>query len=170
MFAEIRTKQGLAYAVGGGVGTGFDHAGLFQTSEGTKSSTTVKSVTALEQVLGEMHTKPITDDEVRRAKDSILNSFVFNFDSKAKVLRERMAYEFYGYPLDFLERYRDGIEKATREDVERVAQKYIPPKEQLRILVVGNPGEFDKPLDTLGHVTTLDITIPPPPKGVGSSE
>ncbi len=163
LVGEIRTKLGLAYSVGGGVGTGFDHPGMFRTAEGTKSSTTVQSIDELEKVLAGMVTKPATDEEVKRAKDSILNSFVFNFDSKAKVLRERMAYEFYGYPLDFLERYRDGIEKATREDVARVAQKYIPPKDQLRILVVGNPSEFDKPLTTLGQVTTLDITIPPPP-------
>ncbi len=45
-------------------------------------------------------------DEIKRAKDSILNSFIFNFDSPDKVLRERMAYEFYGYPADFLERFQ----------------------------------------------------------------
>ena len=31
------------------------------------------------------------------------------------------------------------------------------------MLVVGNPAEFDKPLSSLGAVTNIDITIPPPP-------
>jgi len=44
--------------------------------------------------------------EMKRAKDAILNSFIFNFDTPAKVLREQETYEFYGYPKDFLEQYR----------------------------------------------------------------
>ena len=49
---------------------------------------------------------PPTAEELKRAKDDILNSFIFQFDTPEKVLREKMAYEFYHYPLDFLERYR----------------------------------------------------------------
>jgi hypothetical protein len=30
--------------------------------------------------------------------------------------------------------------------------------------VVGNDAEFDKPLSSLGPVTKVDITIPPPPR------
>ena len=40
---------------------------------------------------------------MKRAKDQILNSFIFRFDTPGKVLREKMTYEFYHYPLDFLE-------------------------------------------------------------------
>ena len=101
-------------------------------------------------------------DEIRRAKDSILNSFIFNFDSPVKVLRERLAYEFYGYPSDYLERFRTGIEKVTPEDVARVAAKYVH-KDQFAVLVVGNTAEFDKPLASLGPVTNVDITIPGAP-------
>jgi zinc protease len=73
-----------------------------------------------------------------------------------------MAYEFYGYPADFLEKYRVGIEKVQTADVTRAGTKYLH-KEKLAVLVVGNTSEFDKPLSSLGPVTTVDITIPPPP-------
>ena len=56
---------------------------------------------------------PATPAELKRAKDNILNSFIFRFDTPEKVLREKMAYEFYHYPLDFLERYRTEVEKVT---------------------------------------------------------
>jgi len=75
-----------------------------------------------------------------------------------------MAYEFYGYPPDFLEQYRAGIEKVTTADVARVASKYIH-QNQFSVLVVGNTKEFDKPLDSLGSVSNVDITIPGPPGG-----
>jgi len=74
-----------------------------------------------------------------------------------------MSYEFYGYPADFLERYRAGIEKVTAADVNRVARKYIHP-EKIAVLVVGNAQDFDRQLATFGRVTTIDISIPPPPK------
>ncbi|PYX33718.1 MAG: insulinase family protein, partial [Acidobacteria bacterium] len=100
---DIRTRLGLAYSVGGGIGTAFDHPGVSRFVLGTKSESTVESIQALYNDLDELQKKPITEDEIKRAKDSILNSFIFNFDTPDKVLRERMAYEFYGYPLDFLE-------------------------------------------------------------------
>jgi len=73
-----------------------------------------------------------------------------------------MLYEFYGYPLDFLERYRTGVEKTTAEDVARVAKKYIHP-EQFATLVVGNPEEIGNQLTSLGPIEKWDIAIPPPP-------
>jgi zinc protease len=159
---DIRTRLGLAYSVGGGIGTSFDHPGVTRFVLGTKSESTIQAVQAVFTDVDDLQKKPITDDEIKRAKDSILNSFIFNFDTPDKVLHERMAYEFYGYPLNFLEQYRAGIEKANVADVNRVAGKYLH-KDQLAVLVVGNPKDFDKQLSELGPVTNVDISIPPPP-------
>lgn len=161
LFSDIRTRKGLAYAVGGGVGTAFDHPGVLRLAMSTKSQSTVESIQALDQEVADLKTRPISDVEITRAKDSILNSFIFNFDTPEKVLRERMAYEFYGYPLDFLERYRAGIEKVTAEQVNAVGAKYLH-TDHMPVLVVGNTTEFDKPLSNLGPVTPIDIAIPPP--------
>jgi zinc protease len=165
LFGDIRTTKGLAYAVGGGVGAGWDHPGMLRLMVSTKSSTTIESIQALDQELVELPKRPIDDEEIKRAEDSILNSFVFRFDSPDKVLQEKMAYEFYGYPLDFLENFQKGIERVTKEDVARVAAKYLH-RDQLAVLVVGHVSEFDKPLSSLGTVTRLDIAIPPPPPGL----
>src|ERR1700756_298141 len=164
LFQDIRTKRGLAYGVGGGIGTAYDHPGLLRMGLGTKSETTVEALQALYQDIDDLQKHPIDEEEMKRAKDAILNSFIFNFDTPEKVLRERMAYEFYGYPADFLERYRAGVEKVTTADVARIAAKYLH-KEQFPVLVVGNSAEFDKPLSALGPVIPVDITIPPPPGG-----
>jgi len=170
LIQSIRTAQGLAYAVGGGIGTRFDHPGVTQLAMATKSETTVQAINSLyEQIALLQTTKPVTDEEIKRAKDTILNNFVFNFDTPDKVLQERMAYEFYGYPADFLEQYRAGIEKVTTSDVARVAGKYLH-KDQLAVLVTGNAAEFDKPLTSLGSVQEVDITIPPPPGGEAQSD
>jgi len=160
LFKTIRTEKGLAYSVGGGIGSSFSHPGMARIGMGTKTPSTVDAIQALYAELNAvLSTQPITAEEVREAKDSILNRFIFNFDSKDKVLGERMLYEFYGYPADFLQQYRAGIEKTTAADANRVAKKYIHPQ-QFAVLVVGNQAEFGKPLSSLGPVTDIDISIP----------
>lgn len=160
LFKNVRETKGLAYSVGGGVGSAFDHPGIVGFSMGTKTATTAESVQALYKEIDDMSTLPVTADELKSAKDAILNTFVFRFDSPDKVLAEQMAYEFYGYPSDFLEQYHDHVQKITADDVHRVAQKYLH-RNQLAVLVVGQPEVKDQ-VAKLGPVTTLDITIPPP--------
>lgn len=159
---NLRSKLGLAYSVGGGVGSAWDHQGMDDFNMATKSATTKDAIEGLKRELNDLLVNPPSPEEMKRAKDAILNSFVFNFDSKQKVLAEKMRYEFYGYPLDFLENYRSQIEKVSVEDVKRVAQKYVHPN-GYAVLVVGNSGQIGDQLTSLGAVTPLDITIPPPP-------
>ena len=165
LFNNVRAAKGLAYSVGGGVGTSFSHPGMTNIKMQTKSETTAAGIEALYEEIDKMQQKAPDADELKRAKDQILNSFIFRFDTPGKVLGEKMAYEFYHYPLDFLERYRDEIDKVTADQVSQVARKYIQ-KDKLAVLVVGNDAEFDKPLSGLGPVTKLDISIPPPPKAL----
>jgi outer membrane lipoprotein-sorting protein len=162
LFNDIRTKRGLAYAVGGGIGTNFGHPGILQISIATKSQSTVEAIQAAIEDIENLAKQPFNEDDVQRAKDSILNAFIFRLDSPDKILGERMVYEFYGYPPDWLDKYEAEIKNVTVADVNRVAAKYMH-RDQLAVLVVGNTKEFDKPLSSLGKVTDVNITIPPPP-------
>ncbi|MGA8286825.1 MAG: pitrilysin family protein [Candidatus Sulfotelmatobacter sp.] len=162
LFNDIRTRRGLAYHVGGGIGANFGHPGIQDFSMGTKSQSTIESIRALDEDIDDLAKKPITEEEIKHAKDAILNAFIFRLDSPDKVLSERLTYEFYGYPSDWLDKFPAEIQKVTAADVNRVAAKYVH-RDQLAVLVVGNTKEFDKPLSSLGAVKEIDITIPPPP-------
>lgn len=161
LFVNLRTKAGLAYAVAGDVGALFDHQGLTTLLIGTKSGTTAQAIDGLYKEIEGMKTNKVTQAELQRAKDAILNSFVFEYDSKEKVANYRANLEFHHYPVDFLERYQKGIEKITAEDVDRVARKYLQ-KDKFAVLVVGKPADFDKPMSTYGQVSKVDLTIPQP--------
>jgi len=161
---DIRTKRGLAYGVGGGIGAGWDHPGLTRVQMGTKSSTTVEAIDALKQNVSNLRKTPFTAEEMSTAKDSILNAFIFTMDSPEKVLSQQMALEFYGFPLDYYRNFPANIQKVTAEQVANAANKYVHP-DQLALLVVGKQSEFDKPLSTVGPVTTIDVTIPEPGAG-----
>jgi zinc protease len=142
LFNDIRTKRGLAYNVGGGIGTNFGHPGILQVGMGTKSQTTIEAIQAVREDIDNLARQPITDEEIQHAKDAILNAFIFRLDSPDKILAERITYEYYGYPPDWLDKYQAEIKKVTKEDVNRVAAKYLH-KDQLAVLVVGNTKDFD---------------------------
>ncbi len=163
LFQKVRTEMGLAYEVGGGMSFGYDHPAVFRVVALTKSEKTVETTRETLKQISEVNTTPFTDVELKRAKDNILNSFLFRYDTPEKVLAERERLEFYGYPADYLETYRAALEKVTLADVAAVAKKYIHP-DKLAILVVGNGSEIKPGLDELhlGPIHSIDITIPQP--------
>lgn len=163
LFQKVRTELGLAYDVGGGFGLEYDHPGMFAVSLETKSPSTVDATKAAQAEIAGLNTRPFTEAELKRAKDDILNSFLFRYDTRDKVLDEREKLEFYGYPADYLETYEEGVEKVTLADVTAAADKYIHP-DKLAVLVVGNRPEIKPALDALGKgpVQPIDITIPQP--------
>jgi zinc protease len=159
---NVRTKLGLAYSVSGSFSASYDHPGIFYVQAATKSVTTVAATQALMAEIGRLKTEPPTPDELHHAKDQLLNSFIFHYDSPDKTLNEQVVLAFYGYPADTLEKYRAGIEKVTAADVARVANKYIDVS-KLATVVVGNESQITPKLNTLGKISDVDITIPPPP-------
>jgi len=163
LFQKVRTELGLAYAVGGSYGFSWDHPGTFRAMVLTKSASTVDATQASMAEIAGLTTRPFTEEELARAKDNILNSFLFRYDTREKVLAERVRLEFYGYPADYLETYKSALEKVTVADLDRVAKQYIHP-EKLAVLVVGNGPEIKPGLDELklGPVQKIDITIPMP--------
>ena len=104
----------------------------------------------------------MTAEELESAKQTVANSFVFNFDTPVKTLNRILRYDYYGYPRDFINQYQSGIQAVTRADVLRVARERVSIQD-LTIVAVGNPQEFGKPLATLGlPVASIDLTIPEP--------
>ncbi|MCA9463773.1 MAG: insulinase family protein [Nitrospira sp.] len=164
LFSNIRSKQGLAYDVHGGVGLDWDHPGMAILSMSTKTETTGKGIDALIAEARNMVANPPTDDEVQKAKTSILNSFVFSVDSPSKVLGKYLTYEYYGYPSTWLQEFRPGIEHVTTAQVRAAAERHLRPQ-AFSILVVGSRGGTRPALTRFEHVEELDIRIPEPPGG-----
>jgi zinc protease len=177
LFQKVRTQLGLAYEVGGGLGFDYDHIGEFRVVALTKSATTVDATKAALEEIQALPTGNFTPVELKRAKDNILNGFLFRYDTPEKVLDERERLEFYGYPADYLETYKAAIEKVTLADIDAAAKKYVLPS-SLAVLVVGNGPEIKdakQDLNTLnlGPAHSIDITIPGaggPPSGAENQQ
>ncbi|NEN96567.1 MAG: insulinase family protein, partial [Moorea sp. SIO3I7] len=158
----VRSRQGLAYSVYGVWSVRYDYPGLFIAGGQTRSETTVPFIKSVLDEIQKLRTSPISSEELAKAKESVLNSFVFNFQKPEQTLSRLMRYEYYGYPEDFIFRYQKGVTATTIEDVQRVAEKYLKP-DQIVTVVVGNASQIEPALTSLSQdVTVLDITIPKP--------
>ena len=127
----------------------------------TQADSTVTTLGLLTNELDKIRNEPPTEEEMRRAKDSLLNSFVFQFDSVGEVLMRMARFEMAGYPADFLDRYQDEVRAVTAADVQAAANRFYDPAERA-VLVVGPAEQFAEPLSSVGEVTTIDISIPVP--------
>ena len=162
LFNEIRSRQGLAYSVYAVWSPRYDYNGLFIGGGQTRSEATVPFVQSMYQELEKVRQEPITQEELAFAKDSVLNSFVFNFQTPNQTLSRLIRYEYYDYPSDFVFTFRDKLESTTIEEVLAAAQAVLDPN-KLVTLVVGNRAEITPELESLGvSVTPLDVSIPEP--------
>ncbi len=166
----IRTKMGNAYDISASWGANYDHPGLFGITGSTKLTSTVETIRAVESEVERIRTAEVSDEELKIAKDTALNSLVFAFDTKSKTLGRMMTYEYFGYPKDFIQQYQKGLEAVTRADVLRVAKEHLDPA-KFALVAVADPAGFMEGLDKLGHpVTPIDLTIPEAKREAAASD
>jgi zinc protease len=168
---EVRTERGLAYGAYGVWSAGWERPGAFIMESATKSATTVETARVMVQLLRELQQAEPAEAELTQAKESLLNSFVFNFETRGQIVSRLMEYAYHGYPLDFLQRFKRGVESVSAAEVLRVAKAHLRPDE-LVVLAVGKDSEFGEPLSALGwgEPMKIDIAIPTPAEAVPEAD
>lgn len=154
LMMEIRTNQGLAYNVGSYFDVGRRFTGSFIAETETKAEATLKVIGLMTGIITGIRSEPVSEQELKLAKESIINSFLFGFTSPASIVMQQARLEFYGYQSDYLDRYRERIAAVTREDVLRAARKHLRP-EAFQLVVVGDAKSFELPLTSIGKVREL---------------
>ena len=163
LMTEVREKHGLAYMVGSIMQTSYyTNPGEWFAYSQTRTDKTAEAISLIIDVVKGLRDVPVPAAELQRTKDSLVNSFVFQFESSAQIAFQQLILDYRGYAPDFLETYTANIAKVTAEDVQAVAQKYLHP-DALTIVAVGNKDNFDRPLDEFGEVNEIEIAQPEPP-------
>jgi zinc protease len=152
---ELRVERGLAYSAYGYINSLYTEHGVFATICLTKSESTLQAIRLIHEIMEDLGTEGITQNELKLAKSSWLAGFPKYYAEPEYVLSDRMNYALHDYPVDFWDRIPDRIEPLTVEDVNRVAADFIK-LDSLIIIVVGDSTAFDGYLSELGEVTIID--------------
>ncbi len=163
LMEQVREKHGLAYMVGSLMQISlYTNPGEWFAYCSSSSEKTAQAMSLIIDIIREMREEPVSDEELQLTKDSLINSFVFGFESSSQIAFQQMMLAYREFDPDFLKTYTDNIAKVTAEDVQAVAEKYLHP-DGLTIVTVGNRDNFDRPLSEFGTVNEIVIEQPEPP-------
>lgn len=155
LFSQVRTERGLAYSVYGNVGEGTVR-GVFFNYALTKVESTMEVIDLMLRIDRDLQEAPPTPAEVRLARESDINSFVFFFDTAEKIVAQQMRLDSFGYPQDYLETYLEKLRGVSGEDIQKAASEHLHP-DRVIVLIVG---AVDDPLRAklekeIGPITTI---------------
>jgi predicted Zn-dependent peptidase len=117
---------------------------------------TADSVSEILKELDSIRDTDVTDAELARAKDQITKSFPARFATRASVAAQLAELAVFGLPDSYLTAYTTKIAAVTKDDVRRVARKYLDPA-HLSIVVVGDEKSLHDPLAKLAPVEMRDL-------------
>ena len=136
---NIRDNKGLAYDVHSYFAP-MKYSGYFNVGVQTKNES---ANVAIEEVLKEMERirkEPVTDKELEDAKAYLTGSFPLKLDTNKKIAGMLTAIEFFNLGLDYPDRYPKMINSLTKDDILRVARKYLNPDNYIMVVV----GDLEK--------------------------
>jgi zinc protease len=137
----------------------------------SKSRTVLFAVSIVFEEMNRIATEPVTDEEMKTAKNSFIQTFPQSFATKGQVAGAFLGEEYTGRAKgnpDYFKNYRANIAAVTKADVQRVAKKYLNPKQAV-VLIVGDKktilkGHPDHPviLKSLTSGGLIDIPLRDP--------
>jgi len=153
IFQEIRTNLGLAYSTGSFYRAKGEY-GYFGAYALTKSESTVKVISRIEEIIREAGRKPVSPEELDGAKKAMLNSFIFSFTSAQKIASQQLMIEYDDLPRDHLLTYRSKIENVNAADIRETAIRLDP--EKAILLIVGNETVYREVASKFGKVFRIE--------------
>lgn len=134
LMRAIREERGWAYDV-----HSFFSArrlpGPFLVGLQTKNETARPAIDEVLHQIRRIREDGITTEELEEAQGFLTGSFPLRIDTNRDVVSMLTAIEFYGLGLDYPERYPQMILAVTREDVLRVARKYLHPDQGILVVI-----------------------------------
>jgi zinc protease len=133
---NIRDNRGLAYDVHSGFAAQKE-PGAFMVTIQTKNESANEVIAETLKEIRRIQSEPVTDKELNDAKAYLTGSFPLRMDTSAKIAAMLTSVELFNLGLDYPQKYPVLINAVTREDVQRVAKKYLHP-DSMVIVVVAN--------------------------------
>jgi predicted Zn-dependent peptidase len=154
----IREVKGFSY----GVSSRFAYGRGPGAFRGGGSMTTAKTDSALIEFMSELRGmqggKAVTDEEMAAGKAALAQSLPNTFESVASTANAIGNLYVQNLPQDYYQSYAAKINAVTRDDLVRVAKKYIDVN-NLDIIIVGDRAVIEEPLRKTGIAPIVNIDI-----------
>jgi len=147
---NMNLREKHAYTYGASSRFDFRHApGPFSAGGAIVREHTGPAIREILSEIRAMRSALVAEDELADAKANLVRELPARFESTNETASSLAALAVYGLPLDEFATRPARIEKVTRDDVRRVAEKYLDP-DAMRIIVVGDAAAVKAQLADLG--------------------
>ncbi|HAK89230.1 MAG TPA: hypothetical protein DHV16_06670 [Nitrospiraceae bacterium] len=136
LMKSVRDEMGLTYSIYSFFSANKE-PGQFEVSVQTKNESAAVVIKEIERQVKKIRTEPVSDQELQDAKAYLTGSFPRRFETSRGIADSLAAQQFYDLGDDYIEKYASYIKAVTKEDVLRVAQKYLS-AENYVLVTVGN--------------------------------
>jgi len=137
---EIREKKGLVYSVYSYLYR-YDKYNFFSGGAKTSNKNVDKVIKIIKKELMKVKKKGVTEEELKNAKNYLINSYVLRFDSNRKVASILLNTQMDGLNTDFFEKRNDYINSVSLEDIKKIANRILD-ENQIFFLIIGNPSDL----------------------------
>lgn len=124
LFLTLRDQMGLAYVVSSTTFEGVD-PGFFAVYMGTEPAKTETAIRGIKTELEKITAKAVEPEELDRAKQYIVGSYELDQQRNSALATSYALNELYGLGLAEVERYPKEILAVTRDDVLKIARRYL---------------------------------------------
>ena len=124
LFQNVREKRGLAYAVFSGL-SAYRDAGSMTIYAGCANNAIGELIDVVVIELRRIKDEMLAETELRRAKDHLKGSLMLNLESTSSRMSHLARQEIYFDRQFGLDETLEGVERVTREDVQRVARDLL---------------------------------------------
>jgi len=125
LFREIRDLRGLSYDPSPGV-MQFPDAGLWLAAAGTDPANVDTVVEILEREMSRLADEPVSDEELANAKNYLDGSLVVGLETFSAQAGQMVRDETFGVRI-LSNDHREGIQRVTKDDIQRVAREHLQP-------------------------------------------
>jgi predicted Zn-dependent peptidase len=156
--ANIREEKGFSYGVSSSFAYGRGPGAFRAGGDIISAKTDAALIEFMKELRGITGSRPVTDEELATAKDSLVQGLPQMFGSVAGLNRALSTLWLYGLPDDYYQQYGKAVAAVTKEDVVRVARQYID-LAHLAIVIVGDRATIEAPLKATGiaPIVVLDV-------------
>jgi predicted Zn-dependent peptidase len=145
---NLREQKGYTY----GAASSFSflrRPGAFAARAAVFTEVTAAAVTEFLAELRAVRERPFTDEERTKARALLLDRVAEGLATSGGIAGTFAELALYGLPLDEPERFIAALERATADDLLRLAQKYVDP-DGASIVIVGDRAAIEPGLKSLG--------------------
>jgi predicted Zn-dependent peptidase len=147
LFQNIRERQGLAYSIFSEL-ISYRDTGLLSVYAGTSLDTAEKLVRSVLEELRRMKDEPISEEELRRAKDHLKGATLLALEGSGQRMNNLARYHIYFNRHFTAPELIALLESVTAEDVQQLARQFFQ-SDRLAASVVGNLDGFELKQDQL---------------------